>query len=136
MKIANVHSVENNYLKNNILYYNMKMRLTLFTLSTIGTLSYIYPSWLMKYISFFISIETQTYILIFFSIITFIDNLGLAYDINNIKPVNNQEHISVIGNQAIELQKNKMIIYKLTKLNKQPILKHPNKIKLYDRSFL
>jgi len=111
------------------------MRLILFTLSTIGTLSYIYTYWLMKYISFFISIETQTYILIFFSIITFIDNLGLAYDLNNIKPVNNPEHISIIGNQAIELQKNKMIIYKLTKINEQPILKHPNKIKLYDRNF-
>ena len=113
----------------------MKMRLILFTLSTIGTLSYIYTYWLMKYISFFISIETQTYILIFFSILAFIDNLGLAYDLNNIKPVNNQEHISIIGNQAIELQKNKMIIYKLTKLNEQSILKHPNKIKLCHRNF-
>ena len=89
----------------------------------------------MKYISFFISIETQTYILIFFSIITFIDNLGLAYDLNNIKPFNNPEDISIIENQAIEIQKNKMIIYKLTKLNEQPILKHPNKIKLCDRHF-
>ena len=85
----------------------------------------------MKYISFFISIETQTYILIFFSILAFIDNLGLAYDLNNIKP----EHISIIGNQATELQKNKMIIYILTKLNEQPILKHPNKIKLCHRNF-
>ena len=89
----------------------------------------------MKYISFFISIETQTYILIFFSIITFIDNLGLAYDLNNIKPVNNPEHISIIGNQVIEIQKNKMIIYKLTKLNEQPIIKHPNKIKLCNKFF-
>ena len=113
----------------------MKMRLILFTLSTIGTLSYIYTYWLMKYISFFISIETQTYILIFFSIITFIDNLGLAYDLNNIKPVNNPEHISIIGNQAIEIQKNKMIIYKLTKLNEQPIIKHPNKLKLCNKFF-
>ena len=54
------------YLFKNILYYNMKMRLILFTLSTIGTLSKIYTYWLMKCISFFISLETQTYINSFF----------------------------------------------------------------------
>ena len=38
------------------------------------------------------------------------------YDLNNIKPVGNPEHVTKIGNQAIEIQK-KMIIYKSTKLN-------------------
>ena len=87
------------------------------------------------YIIFYINRNSNIYILIFFSIITFIDNLGLAYDINNIKPVSNPEHISIIGNQAIEIQKNKMIIYKLTKLNEQPIIKHPNKLKLCNKFF-
>ena len=72
--------------------------------------------------------------MIFFLIILFIENVGLINDIQNFKPINNQEHISIIRNQAIEIQKNKMIIYRLTKLNEQPIIKHPNKIKLCDRN--
>ena len=86
------------------------------------------------YIIFYINRNSNIYINIF-SILAFIDNLGLAYDLNNIKPVSNPEHISIIGNQAIELQKNKMIIYKLTKLNEQSIIKHPNKLKLCNKFF-
>ena len=57
------------------------------------------------------------------------------YDLNNIKPVGNPEHITIIGHQAIELQKYKMIIYKLTKINEQPIIKHSNKFQLSNRNF-
>ena len=70
----------------------------------------------------------------FFSILVFIDNFSLLYDLQNIKPIKNQEHIRIIGSQAIELQKNKMIVYKLTKLNEQQIIKHHNK-KFLDRDF-
>ena len=81
------------------------MRLALFTLLTIGILTYIYTYWLMKYILYFISIETQVFISIFVSILILFDNFNLVYDLNNIKPVGNPEHITIIGSQAIELQK-------------------------------
>ena len=53
----------------------------------------------------FISIETQLFISILVSILLFLDNFSLVYDLNNIKPVGNPEHITIIGSQAIELQK-------------------------------
>ena len=71
--------------------------------------------------------------MIFFLIILFIENVGLINDIQNFKPINNQERISIIGNQAIDIQKK--TIYRLIKRNEQPIIKHPNKIKLCDRNF-
>ena len=49
VKIANAHNVEYIYLKNNILYINMKMKLIYFTLSIISFLSYIYTYCIMKY---------------------------------------------------------------------------------------
>ena len=80
------------------------------------------------YIIFYIKRNTNIYISILVSILLFLDNFNLVYDLNNIKPVGNPEHITIIGHQAIELQKNKMIIYKLTKINEQPIIKHSNKL--------
>ena len=53
---------------------------------------------------------------------------------NSIKTIDENENIKIIGNQAIEIQKNKMIIYKLTKLNEQQIIKPHNK-KFLDRNF-
>ena len=58
----------------------------------------------------------------FFSIIVFIENLSLVNDLNNVKPINNPEHIRLIGSQAIEIQKNKIIIFWLTKLNEKQII--------------
>ena len=50
------------------------------------------------------------------------ENLSFVYDLNNIKLINNPEHIRLIGSQAIEIQKNKIIIYRLTKLNEKQII--------------
>ena len=61
VKIANVHNVENNYLKNNILYINLKMKIIYFTLSIVSSLSYLYTYCIVKYISYFISIEIQIF---------------------------------------------------------------------------
>ena len=128
----NAHNAANICSKNNILYINMKI--IYFTLSIIGFLSYIYTYCILKYISYFISIEIQIFILIFFSIIVFMENLNLVYDLNNIKPINNQEHIRLIGSQAIEMQKNKIIIYRLTKLNEKQII-IPYRKKILNRNF-
>ena len=76
----------------------------------------------MKYTLYFISIEIQIFIWTFFSIIVFMENLSFVYDLNNIKLINNPEHIRLIGSQAIEIQKNKIIIYRLTKLNEKQII--------------
>ena len=62
------------------------------------------------------------------------ENLNLVYDLNNIKQVNNPEHIRLIGSQAIEIQKNKIIIYRLTKLNEKQII-IPYRKKLLNRNF-
>ena len=97
------------------------MKLVVITSLNIGLISYFYAYCFMKYISNFISIETQIFSIMFFSILVFIDNFTLLYELQNIKPINNQEHIRIIGSQAIELQKHKMIIYKLTKLNEQQL---------------
>jgi len=63
----------------------------------------------------------------FFSILVFFDNFSLVYDLQNIKQIDNQEHIRIIGYRAIEIQKNKKIIYKLSKINKNQIIKPHNK---------
>ena len=110
------------------------MKLVVITSLNIGLVSYFYTYCFMKYISNFISIETQIFAIMFFSILVFIDNFTLLYDLQNIKPINNPEHIRIIGSQVIELQKNKMIIDKLTKLNEQQMIKHHNK-KFLDRDF-
>ena len=68
------------------------------------------------YIIFYFKRNTNIYISILVSILLFLDNFSLLYGLNNIKPVGNPEHVTKIGNQAIEIQK-KMIIYKSTKLN-------------------
>ena len=81
------------------------------------------------------SIETQIFISVFVTILLFLDDFGLACDLKNIKPINNQEHIRIIGSQAIEIQKHNIIIYRLTKLNEQPFIKHRNKMKLYNKKF-
>ena len=70
----------------------------------------------------------------YFSILVFIDNLSLIYDLQNKKPIINYEHIKIIGVQALEIQKNKTIIYKLSKINDNQIIKPHNK-KLYNRNF-
>ena len=72
--------------------------------------------------------------MMFFSISVFIDNLSLVYELQNIKPINNYEHIKIIGVQALEIQKNKTIIYKLSKIIENQTIKPHNK-KLYNRKF-
>ena len=106
----------------------------LFTLSAIGLLSYVYSYYLMNFISNFMSMKVQSFILVFCTIIVFLDDFSLVYDLNSIKTIDENENIKIIGNQAIEIQKNKMIIYKLTKLNEQQIIKPHNK-KFLDRNF-
>ena len=66
--------------------------------------------------------------------IVFMENLSLVYDLKNIKPVNNPEHIRLIGSQAIEIQKNKIIIYRLSKLNEKQII-IPYRKKLLNGNF-
>ena len=77
--------------------------------------------------------KVQSFILVFCTIIVFLDNYSLVYDLNSIKTIDENENIKIIGNQAIEIQK-KMIIYKLTKLNEQQIIKPHNK-KILSRNF-
>ena len=43
--------------------------------------------------------------MMFFTILVFIDNLSLVYDLQNIKPIINYEPIKIIGVQALEIQK-------------------------------
>ena len=73
------------------------MKIILFSLFTIGSISFLYTYSKTKYISYFISSETQTFIMNFL-IVLFIENVGLINDIKNFKPIYNQEHISIIGN--------------------------------------
>jgi len=91
-------------------------------LLTIGASSYIYTSYVMQFISNIVSVETQSIILIFSCVLLLLDNLTLLHDLQSIKPVDNQEHVQIIGNQAIELQKSKIIIYNLTKINEHQII--------------
>ena len=111
-------------------------------LLTIGASSYIYTSYVMPFISNIVSVETQSMILIFSCILLLLDNFTLVHDLQNIKPIYNQEHIQIIGSQAIELQKSKIIIYNLTKIQEHkfvyPKEKHPicfSKDKLLSKHF-
>ena len=95
-------------------------------LSSIGSLSYFYSFYIMKYISSNISIEVQSMILMFIFILVQLDNFSLYNDLQkNMSFTVNQDNIRLIGNQAIELQKTKMIIYQLTKINETPL--YPSK---------
>ena len=76
-------------------------------LLTIGASSYVYTSYVMPIISNIVSVETQSIILIFSCILLLLDNFTLLHDLQNITPVDNPEHIHIIGSQAIELQKAK-----------------------------
>ena len=62
-----------NILKSNLLLitiiYIMKIRLVLFTLSAIGLLSYVYSYYLKNFISNFMSMKVQSFILVFCTII-------------------------------------------------------------------
>ena len=60
------------------------------------------------------------------------ENLSLVYDLQNIKQVNNPEHIRLIGSQAIEIIY--IYIYRLTKLNEKQII-IPYRKKLLNRNF-
>ena len=82
----------------------MKIILISFTLSFIGVLSYLYTYYIIKIISNIISLEIQIFTIMFFSILLFIDNFSLVYDLQNINRIDNQEHIRIIWNQAIEIQ--------------------------------
>ena len=84
--------------------YNNENNFTLSTLSFIGLLSYFFSYYISKNILNFISIETQIFNMMFFTILVFIDNLSLVYGLQNIKPINNYEHIKIIGVQALEIQ--------------------------------
>ena len=105
------------------------MFIPVFLLLTIGASSYVYTSYVMPFISNIVSVDTQSMILIFSCILLLLDNFTLVHDLQNIKPIYNQEHIQIIGSQAIELQKNKVIIYNLTKIQEHQFIypkeKHP-----------
>ena len=64
----------------------MKIILPSSTLSFIGLLSN-FSYYISKNILNFISIETQISNMMFFTILVFIDNLSLVYDLQNIKPI-------------------------------------------------
>jgi hypothetical protein len=92
------------------------------------TASWIYKTYFANILSNIISLESQCMIMMFVSIITQLDNLALYYDLNNInKIVNNTEYyIKIIDNQAIQLEKNKIIIYNLKKINEINIIETVN----------
>ena len=98
------------------------MFIPVFLLLTIGASSYVYTSYVMPIISNIVSVETQSIILIFSCILLLLDNFTLLHDLQNIKPIYNQEHIQIIGSQAIELQKSKVIIYNLTKIQEHKFI--------------
>ena len=82
-------------------------------------ISWIYKVYLIDIISPVIPIQTQCMLMMFITIITQLDNIILYYDLNNKKDIclENDYYIKVIGNQAIQLEKNKIIIYNLIKFN-------------------
>jgi len=82
-------------------------------------LSWIYKTYFIDIISNVISIQSQCMGLLFIAIITQLDNITLYYDLNNKNTIceQNDYYIKVIGNQAIQLEKNKIIIYNLIKFN-------------------
>ena len=98
--------------------------LPILILISIGVSSYIYTSYIMDYVSNIVSRETQASFLIFTCILLLLDNWSLLKEIQNFKPIDNQEHIKIIGSQAIELQRDKMIIYELIKIKEHIIEPH------------
>jgi len=91
----------------------------LLLLSIIFILSWIYKTYVINIVSNIISIPSQCMILMFISILTQLDNITLYYDLKskNDSRDENDYYIKVIGNQAIQLEKNKIIIYNLIKIN-------------------
>ena len=87
----------------------------------IGLTSFLYTSYVIPSVSNMIPVEIHYMLLSFSSILLLIDNFSLMNDIQNFKPFNNPEHIHIIGDQAIELQKSKIIIYNLTKIKEHEI---------------
>jgi hypothetical protein len=82
-------------------------------------ITWIYKTYFIDIISNIVSIESQCMGLLFIAIITQLDNIILYYDLNNKNTIceQNDYYIKVIGNQAIQLEKNKIIIYNLIKFN-------------------
>ena len=103
-------------------------------LCSIGLLSFLYTSYVIPSVSNIIPVATHYMFLSFSCILLLIDNFSLMNDIQNFKPFDNPEHIHIIGHQAIELQKSKIIIYNLTKIKEQQI-KPINEKKLLKRFF-
>lgn len=103
----------------------------------IATLSYVCSYCMFVYISCFVPVQLQISLVMFCTILVFIDNFSLLQDLHAAtnKSVDNPEHIRIIGRQAVEIQKNKMIIYKLCKLNERPIVKHPHTKSWSDKCF-
>jgi hypothetical protein len=94
------------------------MFLAIILLISLGISSFIYSSFIMQFISNIISVETQSMILMFSCILLLLDNFSLFHDLNtnNINnTTDNNVYIKVLLNQTIELQKNKLLIEKLTK---------------------
>jgi uncharacterized membrane protein len=91
----------------------------LLLLSIVFILSWIYKTYFINIVSNIISMQTQCMILMFISILTQLDNITLYYDLNSKNDIceENDFYIKVIGNQAIQLEKNKIIIYNLIKIN-------------------
>ena len=91
----------------------------LFLLIFIFIITWIYKTYFIDIISNIVSIESQCMGLLFIAIITQLDNIILYYDLNNKNIIceQNDYYIKVIGNQAIQLEKNKIIIYNLIKFN-------------------
>lgn len=88
-------------------------------LITIIMTSWIYKTYFANIISDIISLESQCMIMMFISIITQLDNLALYYDLNNKNSLvyNSNYYINIIDSQAIQLERNKLIIYNLKKIN-------------------
>ena len=103
-------------------------------LCSIGLLSFLYTSYVIPSVSNIIPVATHYMFLSFSCILLLIDNFSLMNDIQNFKPFDNPEHIHIIGDQAIELQKSKIIIYNLTKIKEHQI-KTINEKKLLKRFF-
>jgi hypothetical protein len=82
-------------------------------------LSWIYKTYFVNLIENIISMQSQCMALMFVAIIIQLDNIILYYDLNNKKTIldENDYYIKIIGNQAIQLEKNKIIIYNLIKFN-------------------
>ena len=78
-------------------------------LCSIGLLSFLYTSYAIPSVSNIIPVSTHYMFLSFSCILLLIDNFSLMNDIQNFKPFDNPEHIHIIGDQAIELQKVKLL---------------------------